>query len=132
VKGTSKEGSKYPVSPELIGLFVFVVIGSACSGCPASPRAASTSSTWSTLSLEGGPTNLLASGGIRGEIRLFHPQHKVYFHEWRPVNKKNTAVNFLVFHTGEPTWLFCGTNNGVVSLSLSAFSLHLFDSTVSR
>jgi hypothetical protein len=29
VKGTSKEASKFPVSPELIGLFVFVVIGSA-------------------------------------------------------------------------------------------------------
>merc|ERR1711935_921623 len=29
VKGSSKEGDKYPVSPELIALFVFVVIGSA-------------------------------------------------------------------------------------------------------
>merc|ERR1712210_428284 len=30
VKGTSKDTDKYPVSPELIALFVFVVIGSAC------------------------------------------------------------------------------------------------------
>merc|ERR1712112_112804 len=29
VKGTSKSDDKYPVSPELIALFVFVVIGSA-------------------------------------------------------------------------------------------------------
>merc|ERR1712179_700594 len=29
VKGTSKDTDKYPVSPELIALFVFVVIGSA-------------------------------------------------------------------------------------------------------
>merc|ERR1711971_639690 len=29
VKGTSKDSDKYPVSPELIALFVFVVIGSA-------------------------------------------------------------------------------------------------------
>merc|ERR1712203_763922 len=29
VKGTSKDNDKYPVSPELIALFVFVVIGSA-------------------------------------------------------------------------------------------------------
>jgi hypothetical protein len=80
---------------------------------------------WTTLGLEGGPTNLLASGGVRGEIKLFHPEHKVCFHEWRPVDRgdkkntavdqKNTAVNSLVFHTGKPTWLFCGTNDGVVS-----------------
>merc|ERR1712112_246803 len=31
VKGTSKDDNKYPVSPELIALFVFVVIGSASS-----------------------------------------------------------------------------------------------------
>ena len=41
---------------------------------------------------------------------------KVCFHEWKPVEKKNTAVNSLVFHSSEPTWLFCGTNDGVVSL----------------
>ena len=32
------------------------------------------------------------------------------------MEKKNTAVNSLVFHSSEPTWLFCGTNDGVVSL----------------
>ena len=41
---------------------------------------------------------------------------QVCFHEWKPVEKKNTAVNSLVFHSSEPTWLFCGTNDGVVSL----------------
>ena len=127
---------------------------------------------WTTLTLDDEKTNILASGGIRGEIRMFHPQNKVKtgflenqlflvltvvcqvcFHEWRPVDKKNTAVNSLVFHnsqvatlhpaplllctppwwihlcsaeqsaplplctsTPQPTWLFCGTNDGVVSL----------------
>ena len=131
---------------------------------------------WTTLTLDDEKTNILASGGIRGEIRMFHPQNKVKtgflenqlflvvtvvcqvcFHEWRPVDKKNTAVNSLVFHTSQvatlhpapcssdpplpstsavqsslhlclpaplplctsipqPTWLFCGTNDGVVSL----------------
>ena len=32
------------------------------------------------------------------------------------MEKKNTAVNSLIFHSSEPTWLFCGTNDGVVSL----------------
>jgi len=71
---------------------------------------------WTTLKLGSENTNILASGGIRGEIRMFHPANKVCFHEWKPVEKKNTAVNSLVFHTSEPTWLFCGTNDGVVSL----------------
>lgn len=71
---------------------------------------------WTTLKLGDDNTNILASGGIRGEIRMFHPASKVCFHEWKPVEKKNTAVNSLVFHSSEPTWLFCGTNDGVVSL----------------
>ena len=71
---------------------------------------------WTTLTLDGEKTNILASGGIRGEIRMMHPQNKVMFHEWRPVEKKSTAVNSLVFHTSQPTWLFCGTSNGEVSL----------------
>jgi len=77
---------------------------------------------WTTLDLkpenstELKKTNILASGGIRGEVRMFHPDNKVCFHEWKPVDKKNVAVNSLVFHTSEPTWLFCGTNDGVVSL----------------
>jgi len=77
---------------------------------------------WTTLDLkpegstESKKTNILASGGIRGEVRMFHPDQKVCFHEWRPAEKKSVAVNSLVFHTSEPTWLFCGTNDGVVSL----------------
>ena len=72
-----------------------------------------------------GPTNILVSGGIRGkkfdilhiyfftkiknglikvfyflgEVRMFHPARKVCFHEWRPVDKKNIAVNSIVFHS---------------------------------
>jgi len=61
-------------------------------------------------------SNILVSGGIRGEIRMFHPENKVCFHEWRPVDKKGIAVNSLIFHSEKPTWLFCGTSDGVVSL----------------
>lgn len=61
-------------------------------------------------------SNILVSGGIRGEIRMFHPENKVCFHEWRPVDKKGIAVNSLIFHSEQPTWLFCGTSDGVVSL----------------
>jgi hypothetical protein len=32
---------------------------------------------WTTLRLDSQPTNILASGGIRGEIRMFHPANKV-------------------------------------------------------
>jgi len=71
---------------------------------------------WTTLELGGDKTNILASGGIKGEIRMFHPSAKVCFHEWRPLDKKNTAVNSLVFHSSNPSWLFCGTNDGYVSL----------------
>lgn len=71
---------------------------------------------WTTMELGGEKTNILASGGIKGEIRMFHPASKVCFHEWKPVDKKNIAVNSLVFHSAEPTWLFCGTNDGYVSL----------------
>lgn len=71
---------------------------------------------WTTLELGGNKTNILASGGIKGEIRMFHPSAKVCFHEWRPLDKKNTAVNSLVFHSSNPSWLFCGTNDGYVSL----------------
>jgi hypothetical protein len=38
---------------------------------------------------------------------MFHPIHKVCFHEWRPVERKTIAVNTLVFHSEKPTWLFC-------------------------
>ena len=62
---------------------------------------------WTTLDLGGEKSNVLVSGGIRGEVRMFHPKHKVCFYEWRPVDKKNIAVNSLVFHSEKPTWLFC-------------------------
>jgi len=71
---------------------------------------------WTTIDMGEGPTNILVSGGIRGEIRMFHPQRKVCFHEWRPVDKKNTAVNSIVFHSENPTWMFCGTSDGVVAI----------------
>ncbi len=47
---------------------------------------------------------------------MFHPKNKVCFHEYRPVDKKNIAVNSIVFHTEKPNWMFCGTSDGVVSL----------------
>jgi hypothetical protein len=34
---------------------------------------------WTTLTLDDEETNVLASGGIRGEIRMFHPQNKVLY-----------------------------------------------------
>ena len=51
--------------------------------------------------------------------------------ERRPVDMKNIAVNSLVFHSSEPTWLFCGTNDRVVSLwDVSTPSLPTYDSTI--
>jgi len=72
---------------------------------------------WTTLTFNGDEkSNILVSGGIRGEVRMFHPQNKVCFHEWRPVDKKGIAVNSLIFHSEKNTWLFCGTSDGIVSL----------------
>ena len=48
------------------------------------------------------------------EIIIF--PDKVCFHEWKPVERKGVAVNSLIFHTSEPTWLFCGTNDGTIAL----------------
>ena len=62
---------------------------------------------WTTLLLGDQKSNILLSGGIRGEVRMFHPKHKVCFYEWRPVDRKNIAVNSLVFHSEKQTWLFC-------------------------
>ena len=62
---------------------------------------------WTTLLLGDQKSNILLSGGIRGEVRMFHPNHKVCFYEWRPVDRKNIAVNSLVFHSEKQTWLFC-------------------------
>ena len=63
---------------------------------------------WTTLTFNGDEkSNILVSGGIRGEVRMFHPQNKVCFHEWRPVDKKGIAVNSLIFHSEKTTWLFC-------------------------
>ena len=62
---------------------------------------------WTTLLLGDEKSNILLSGGIRGEVRMFHPKHKVCFYEWRPVDRKNIAVNSLVFHSEKQTWLFC-------------------------
>jgi len=79
---------------------------------------------WTTLDLkqkgsgETKKTSILASGGSRGEVRLFHTDLKLCYHEWSPVDKKTPEkeVHTLLFHTSEPTWLFCGTKDGVVSL----------------
>ena len=72
---------------------------------------------WTTLLLGDQKSNILLSGGIRGEVRMFHPKHKVCFYEWRPVDRKSIAVNSLVFHSEKPTWLFC---------KFSPSTLHLY------
>ena len=64
---------------------------------------------WSTIDMGEGKTNILVSGGSRGEIRMFHPSRKVCFHEFVPVQKRNIAVNSIVFHSEESAWMFCGT-----------------------
>ena len=33
---------------------------------------------WSALTFDDDKSNILASGGIKGEIRLFHPEHKAW------------------------------------------------------
>ena len=71
---------------------------------------------WSTLTKEGVKTNILASGGVKGEIRMYHPRKKVCYYCWRPVDKKDVSVNSLVFHSSEPSWIFCATNDGVVTM----------------
>jgi len=71
---------------------------------------------WSTIDMGEGKTNILVSGGSRGEIRMFHPSRKVCFHEFVPVQKRNIAVNSIVFHSEESAWMFCGTGDGVVTL----------------
>ena len=75
---------------------------------------------WTTLTFNGDEkSNILVSGGIRGEVRMFHPQNKVCFHEWRPVDKKGIAVNSLIFHSEKTPGFFaeqvtvsshCGTS----------------------
>ena len=51
-----------------------------------------------------------------GEIRMYHPRNKVCYYCWRPVDKKDVSVNSLVFHSSEPSWIFCATNDGVVTM----------------
>ncbi len=63
---------------------------------------------WTTLTLDGEKTNVLASGGVGGEVHLFHPHNKVCFYNWVPVDKKKVvSVNSLVFHSERPTWHYC-------------------------
>jgi len=55
---------------------------------------------------------VMASGSASGEIRLFHPAREVSFYFWN--KKQGVAVNAVVFHNKEPSWLFTATNNSVV------------------
>lgn len=71
---------------------------------------------WTTLDFGDEKSNILVSGGIKGEVRMFHPRNKVCFHEWRPVEKKSIAVNSLVFHSDQPTWLFCKLQSHILNL----------------
>ncbi len=56
---------------------------------------------WTTLRLDSQPTNILASGGIRGEIRMFHPANKVSVPLSYPVLRRIWIWNlrFSVFWT---------------------------------
>ena len=56
--------------------------------------------SWSTLDLG----NILASGSSKGEIRLFHLNRELSFHNWN--YKKSVAINSVIFHSEEPSWLF--------------------------
>ena len=47
---------------------------------------------------------------------MYHPRNRVCYYSWRPVDKKNISVNSLVFHSSEPSWMFCATNDGVVTM----------------
>ena len=71
---------------------------------------------WTTLTVDDKKINVLATGGIQGEIKMIHPQNKVCYHTWRAVNSKKTAVYSLVFHSNQPTWLFSGSSDGLVTL----------------
>lgn len=85
---------------------------------------------WTLLpSEEGHESSILATGSAKGEICLFHPEKKVCFYTW-PIVKNLTkldkkrkrsivpilAVNSLVFHSKNTTWLFIGLGNGVIYL----------------
>ena len=41
---------------------------------------------WSKLTIDGYKSNILASGGIKGEIKLYHPRNKVCYYSWNQVN----------------------------------------------
>ena len=66
---------------------------------------------WTTLTVGGKKMNVLATGGIQGEIKMIHPENKVCYHVWRGVHSKKTAVYSLVFHSSQPSWLFSGTRH---------------------
>ena len=37
---------------------------------------------WSTLTIDGDKSNILVSGGVKGEIRVYHPSNKVCYYSW--------------------------------------------------
>ena len=71
---------------------------------------------WTTLLLENQRSNILLSGSISGEIRMFRPEKQVCFSHFRVVELRNIAVNSILFHSEKPTWLFCGTEDGMITL----------------
>ena len=56
---------------------------------------------WTTLKLQDEKTNILASGGIRGEIRMFHPASKV---------RKVRFSSHLLSHLPSPRFVFTSGN----------------------
>ena len=48
---------------------------------------------WTTLTVDCKKIYVLATGGIKGEIKMIHPENKVCYHGWRAVDSKETAVH---------------------------------------
>ena len=71
---------------------------------------------WTTLLFENRRSNILLSGSISGEIRMFHPEKQVCFRHFRVMELRNIPVNSILFHSEKPTWLFCGTEDGMITL----------------
>lgn len=60
---------------------------------------------WTIITIGTNKTTILAAGGCNKEIHLLHPSQLVCYHSFKAHNK---AVNFILFHSTQPSWLFSG------------------------
>ncbi|XP_067130256.1 leucine-rich repeat and WD repeat-containing protein 1-like [Centruroides vittatus] len=60
---------------------------------------------WTVVTIGTNKTTLLAAAGCNKEIHLLHPSQLVCYCSFKAHNR---AVNFILFHPTEPTWLFSG------------------------